>query len=379
MCIILIADDDPGIRDGLKKIIVDHLAWASAILVASDGQQAWDILCSQPVDIVIADIKMPCMDGITLLQEIKNSQLPCQVAILSSYDDYSLIRTALKMEAFDYLLKPVNIPTLLQVLVHMREQTNRGSTLSPSAFPIKPLESEASSSLFPIAFYDEAPGPSPSDTAETCLHLAQQHAAKLERQEALLWLISFFDVIAQTQPSTDVVRSTLAHWVYGLMKANDGYIEVVGSNKLTPDDILNCTKSLPTLSQLRTRFVQIMSHYIDLLIARTKQRQSIAIANALAFIENNPATATSLVAVARHLCMHPNYFSAIFKAETGISFREYRLACMVRRAKKFLSQTSLGICEIAERLGYKDVSHFNRAFKKEVGLTPGNYRQLHNK
>ena len=377
MCTILIADDDTNILQGLRKILLDNLCWPKEILEASDGQQAFETLCSTPVDLVIADIKMPSMDGLTLLREIRNHQIPCEVLILSSYDDYSFVRNALKMEAFDYLLKPVNIHMLLQIMERMREKRQK-RRLAPLQSPGVNQRS-LPAGFVSIPFYDSAASvpQGPTHDPECCLKNALHSAAALKKEQTLEQLGAFFDAVAATQTAPDKVRSALTQWVYSLMKTNEAYIEIIGSCKLTPDDVINCVKSLPTLSQLRTRCMQIISNYIDRLQNRASKKQSDEIKQALDIIENSPVEEFTLNSIAQRLYMTPNTLSALFKAETGVSFRSYRVAFVIRRAKELLSQTNLSIAQISEMLGYRDVAHFSRAFKKETGMTPGKYRDMH--
>lgn len=378
MCTILIADDDPNILQGLRQILLDHLPWPHSILEASDGRQALEILCSVPVDLVIADIKMPSVDGLALLHEVKRLLLPCEVLILSSYDDYSFIRDALKMEAFDYLLKPVNIRMLLLVLERMREKLRTQKRPSPSVHALSE-EPLPTAPLVSITFYDLSTGTAQQHASDPsqCLKDALFSAAALEKEQTLAHLNAFFGAISAQRPSPDEVRAALMQWTYDLMKANEDYIEMIGSSKLTPDDLLSCIKNLPTISQLHARSAQIISRYIERLQLRAQQKSSHTIKKVLDIIEQIPLEELSLNSIAQRLYMTPNALSALFKEETGTSFRAYRIASVMRRAKELLVQTELSIAHIAETLGYQDVSHFNRAFKKETGMTPGKYRDIH--
>lgn len=375
MCTILIADDDMNILLGLQKILKDHLTWPHRILLASDGQQALDSLLSTHIDLVIADIKMPSLDGISLLREIKEYRFPCEVLILSSYDDYAFIRDALKMDAFDYLLKPVNVRMLLQVLERMRESL-RERDPRPALIPDATIKRPFPPPLLSVEFYDALPIDSSASSLDPsrCLQKALIFAAALEKDQTLQQLNSFFDAVIIKHLAPEEVRAALTQWGYSLMKANEGYIEIIGSSKLTPDDLLNCIKSLPTVSQLRTRCAQITSHYIERLQQRIRQKRSKTVKKTIEAINSTPAEELSLSSLAQRLYMTPNALGALFKAEMGVSFRSYRTASIVLRAKELLVHTDQSIADISEKLGYRDVAHFSRAFKKETGITPGKYR-----
>lgn len=113
---ILIIDDDPNILTGLCDIVrrefPEHLLPHSY----QNSREALDFIDVHPVDIIITDIKMPQLSGIDLLRALKERQLSPYTLVLSGYDDYALVRSALKLGAFDYLLKPVDIGLLKQNL-----------------------------------------------------------------------------------------------------------------------------------------------------------------------------------------------------------------------------------------------------------------------
>jgi AraC-like DNA-binding protein len=74
--------------------------------------------------------------------------------------------------------------------------------------------------------------------------------------------------------------------------------------------------------------------------------------------------------LSRHLGVTPNYLSALFSRETGKSFREYLALVRVEAAKRLLSGSSLRIREVGEMVGYMNIEHFSRVFKKLTGVPP---------
>ena len=72
---------------------------------AQNGEQALQILKKEQIDLVFTDMKMPVMDGIGLMQQINQMEKKPQIVALSGYDDFSLVRSAFKLGAFDYVLK----------------------------------------------------------------------------------------------------------------------------------------------------------------------------------------------------------------------------------------------------------------------------------
>jgi YesN/AraC family two-component response regulator len=101
------------------------------------------------------------------------------------------------------------------------------------------------------------------------------------------------------------------------------------------------------------------------------------IQRALKFIEDNFMRRVGRDEVAKEACMDPTYFSKVFKDVTGQGFRAYLNDCRIRRAEEILlSGSKLSITELALALGFGDLTTFERIFKKKVGLTPLQYRNI---
>lgn len=81
--------------------------------------------------------------------------------------------------------------------------------------------------------------------------------------------------------------------------------------------------------------------------------------------------------ISQQVGFHPVYFSSLFKKVTGENFLESLCAIRMEEAKQLLMDGSLGVADVAERVGYNDVKHFTKLFKKTMGLTPNEYRKLY--
>ena len=113
---ILLVDDDQNIVDGLGSIIKQNFENIFVISSACDGSDALKRLTEDYYHVIISDIRMPKLDGISLLELISKNQIPSVVIMLSGYDDYTYIRNALRLGAYDYLLKPVESELFFQSL-----------------------------------------------------------------------------------------------------------------------------------------------------------------------------------------------------------------------------------------------------------------------
>jgi AraC family transcriptional regulator len=83
----------------------------------------------------------------------------------------------------------------------------------------------------------------------------------------------------------------------------------------------------------------------------------------------------SLAELAAIAQMSPTYFASLFKQSTGLAPHQYVIHRRIERAKQLLLQSELSIAQIANRVGFANSGHFNRHFKKLVGVTPKTIRQ----
>ncbi len=106
---IIIADDEKNTREGLR--------WALErknlnILLAADGEEALQLMRSEPVDILLTDLKMPKLDGLELLGYVSKESPETEVVMLTGHGTVESAVDAMKAGAFDYLIKPINIDEL---------------------------------------------------------------------------------------------------------------------------------------------------------------------------------------------------------------------------------------------------------------------------
>lgn len=113
---ILIVDDEPLARDRLRALLGDLAVQLPSSVVgeAANGLMALEFLSGNAADVVLADIRMPGMDGIELAAHLGRLEKPPAVVFTTAYDNYAV--QAFDLNAVDYLLKPVRAQRLLAAL-----------------------------------------------------------------------------------------------------------------------------------------------------------------------------------------------------------------------------------------------------------------------
>jgi adenylate cyclase len=108
---ILFVDDEPDLEELIRQKFRHEIRdGAIAFLFARDGVDALTVLAANhDIDLVVTDINMPRMDGLTLLQKLQESEGNLSTVIVSAYGDMANIRTAMNRGAFDFLVKPIDL------------------------------------------------------------------------------------------------------------------------------------------------------------------------------------------------------------------------------------------------------------------------------
>lgn len=112
MYTLLIADDEPIIRKGIRRIIDWESLGFTRIFMAEDGQEALDIIRNNKVDLVLTDIVMPFMNGLELSEILCKEYPEIHVVILTGHEDFEYAKQSMDFGVKNYILKPVGAETL---------------------------------------------------------------------------------------------------------------------------------------------------------------------------------------------------------------------------------------------------------------------------
>lgn len=241
---VVLVDDEHLILEGLRRV----MPWASlgcaVVGTASDGVSGMELIRTAQPDIVFTDIRMPNMDGLTMIAALKSEFPRMQVSVLTAFRDFDYAQWAITLGVCRYLLKPSRMDELNEAVRVMIDRLN-----------------------------------------EAGVPCAQQEESA-EEGEA----------------SSFVVRAALA------------YMQEHCTERITLNDVANN--------------VYVSQWHLSKLINRHK----------------------------------------------GQSFLDLLAGMRIERAKVLLRDPSMRVHAVAEAVGFSDVAHFSKSFKKIVGKTPGEYR-----
>lgn len=122
---IVIVDDDDVVRNGLAEIVDWKRCGFQVAAVLKDGLEAITYLEEHQVDVVLSDIRMTFVSGLSLAKHIYEKQIPVKVLLISGHQEFELAKEALRYNVQDYLLKPTDLDEVYRVFNALKEQLDQ--------------------------------------------------------------------------------------------------------------------------------------------------------------------------------------------------------------------------------------------------------------
>ena len=137
---------------------------------------------------------------------------------------------------------------------------------------------------------------------------------------------------------------------------------------------LNTVTGMLTIDEVYSWFISKIEDVCRNIISRKEENTVDLIHDAQVYIEQNYSRDLILDDVSKELQLSPYYFSKLFKKRTGKNFIEYLTDVRMEKAKELLRNSNKSMKEICLEIGYTDPNYFSRTFKKNVGVTPSEYK-----
>jgi two-component system response regulator YesN len=357
----VIIDDEPWTRDVIRGLGNWKALSIEIAAEASDGDMGLELISRLRPDIIITDVKMPRLNGIELLTLLRNQGSRCKAIFVSGYDEFAYARSAMRLGAVDYLLKPVKAEELNQQLARC----------------VKTLEDEGQRSAFQDIALD---GFMDADWAAEYKARCNALYETLYSNNTGLIKKSFDELSSLILNHEDhKTAGRLAVYIYfDLHRRLESFIisrgftvkEIVSRDTAPPvfSRDLNLDRILAYIYPLFVRGAQKTAEMI-------KNKNRFDISRVRNYIEQNYRENITLEDTAAHFFVSKEYLSRIFKAQSDLSFSDYITALRMRKARELLLTYKLPIKEIVDKLGYLDIAHFYKTFKKHFGMTPGEMRK----
>lgn len=185
----------------------------------------------------------------------------------------------------------------------------------------------------------------------------------------------FYDFFTREAESTpaDIKRATLQLGYLILKKQIEWNIstKIIKTIEKTLEITVKNANSLTELKKFINNFLLEIAKEIK---ERQIEQDQSHINRTKEFIQNNYSQDLTLKDIAKVIYITPNYLANLFKNKTGKTVISYLTEVRIEEARRLLLETPLKVYQIAEKVGYHDSKYFSQVFKKQVGITPNEYR-----
>lgn len=301
---MLVAENEPWVLKGIVEMVATAGEEFEVVGACTNGEEAWSMIHEVWPMLVITDIQMPELDGLSLIQRIAEHRTPLVSIIISGYDNFQYAQKAMSFGVSEYLLKPVEFQVLKETLHRSKEK----------------LESLKDLNRYIIKF-------------QSLLDNSQGIAPKLAMQKQL-----------------DLVKSVL-QLNYLNKNARVGLLNIFENKvKMIFSELGILVKELPAYDSNNDN--SILDYYKVFLEkwylsnpVTVKSSLPDAIARSCSYIKSNYKEDVTLTDMADYTNFSVSHFSALFKKHTGTSLVNYVNRLKIDEAKRLLLETSYAVSE----------------------------------
>lgn len=346
---LVVIDDEYIVVQGIKALISRLQLDYEVVGAAYDGIQGLEVIRNEKPDVVITDIRIPGLDGLSVIEEAKEECPDTYFIVISGYSEFVYAQRALTLGVRDYIDKPVTAEKLKNALGRIesewaktRHEDNR-----------KAQENRAKYTELEKLFDGGVKSITDGDTAAFREYSRKAVDRLLElypgpadfRREFYKHLCVLSDVLIENQKQIE--RSSLVSFQEMEKCETTEAIQEYGKNVLS-----DIEKHLTA--------DQTGSHHRVIL-------------ELLTYLDEHYHQDIGLSELADRVGMSTAYLSVLFKTEVGTSYVKYLTDLRIKKAKKLL-QDGYKVQEVSELVGYNNYRYFCDIFKKHEGMTPNEYK-----
>lgn len=358
MYTVVIIDDEPWTRDVIKSLGEWEKLGLEVVGEASDGETGWLLIQKVLPDIVITDVRMPGINGLDLVGMMRRENMESPVIVISGYDDYDYVHKALKLGVADYLLKPIKPEDLNKQLENCINQIhNQG----------RQPQNEVRAEFIPEDLEREC------RKIKEDLNLQLQLWKKMELEKTFRKL----EQVVTNKEGEKPPQSIQIGIYYEVLSILQKYVDSEGCSR---DEIFDSLKDCFVFSRENTFhdmvgfFVELYFRTIDYVEGVSRKKGRLDTDVIIKYLGEHFAEGITLEETADYFHISKEYLSKIFKRDQNIGFSDYILKLKMERAIELIKVYDAPLKEVGFLVGYTDIAHFYKAFKKYYGVTPGEMR-----
>lgn len=386
---LIIVEDDEITRNALCEYISEYCTQFQICGTFHNGQKALEYLLSHQVHVILTDIKMPKMDGLTLCAEIRKTNPFCHIVIISGYGTFEYARQAIQYGVKDYLLKPINFREFRIFMNNLADSLDTFSvTFNTTEEDIALLFTDIIYGRYKSAAQiqkDLSAFQLPLDPLKHSGHILRLSLPKDDtmvcwQYEKARLPYAFTNILRMKLADTYVCNFLSTGPYYFFIALFLGETQAISESELTSAIFeLLCIKCTLTdiyqfnnLHDLSTR--NVLADF-SVHNRNTTQNEDAVIRKVIEYINTNYDKDISRQEISDMVYFSSAYFSRFFKEKTGVCFIDYLTKIRMEKAIELLLHTNLTIDEITNKVGYKSRNQFILNFRQYTSLTPSEYRK----
>ncbi|WP_062048901.1 response regulator [Bacillus sp. JCM 19034] len=348
---VLLVDDERSAIQMIKRLGRWDELGLQVVGEASNGQEAVNFIQKEQPDIVITDMNMPGVDGVQLLRFLHEKHPHVASVVLSGYDQFSYLQEAIRSNVVEYLLKPVDPDDLHAALGRCIQRLDEERIKKIDHVQLINIQ------LLPLL-----------NQFKVRIHHSFQ-----ERDQYEL-IRSFNQLCKEINKTCKPIDSSTKLKLYNefLFIAEDQIYRNNLNVSQVVHDKLSMFNPQMSLEDLFNEFIKVYQHLFENNQKIKGLTGKFKLDEVKEYIDVNYShAACSLGQLSQQFYVSKEYLSKAFKKEFGINVTEYIMQLRMEKAKQLIVDEKVKIKNVAEMVGYEDISYFYRVFKKYHGITPG--------
>lgn len=358
---VFLVEDESLIRQGIKKLVSWNEYGFTFVGEAQDGELAWSLIQQEKPDIVITDIKMPFMDGLTLSRLIKQELPSTSVIILSGFDEFRYAKEAIGIGVDEYLLKPLSKEQLIDVLCKVKEKRDK-----------RILEHNKIQNVLDVSDKDFGT----LDVKKIDQRIIETFLVHGLIEDVKAFVDDYFNSIGEKALKSIIFRQYVVMHIQFTVQAFMEKISVAEElMKSQSEHQMEFVDAISSVKQAKYYTEHLITNAILIRDQIAKCKYSGMMDKVIQYMKNHFSDHDiDLTRVAQVANVTNTYFSGVFRQQMGKTFVEYLTELRMTRAKELLRCTDKNTGAIAVEVGYNDPHYFSSLFKKINGCSPRDYR-----
>ncbi|SKA88986.1 two-component system, response regulator YesN [Clostridium sp. USBA 49] len=419
---ILIADDEKYDREAIINILNTEFKNQLEISEAKNGREAIEISEKVRPDIIIMDIKMPGINGIKAIQEIRKFIPNTYIIILTAYDYFDFAVEAVKNNVKEYILKPFSKEEIIEKIKYAvdfvkleREKRKNEIENQEKLYNLMPvLENELSYSII-------------NNSLDTIDYETYLRYLNIDLKKACSMVVKFKEDVSCEQTKVSI-GEFIKEYINRRYKAIGSYrftnnliyfiqiknemdeyearfntVNIAAEIRKEVKRMFNfsikigigrCYEGVKLIHKSYEEACNCLDyikgdinivHYEDIKNSIEKglygekaqyidKEKFVLFKNVEQYIKDNLKEELDLEKTAAKFNLSSYYFSRSFKEVIGINFSDYINMERIKKAKELLKNDNMSIKEVGYKVGYNDPNYFSKVFKKYEGISPKEFK-----